>query len=147
MVAGVLACSCCRGRCESLWSQDGDRAVEWSSGRWLVVIDGAGPIDGGAESMRELAHRLGAQNAWLPIPALRELVAAPLGAMCALAGPGTAYCSDIFQRCRWRTWPSSSTGSLIALYSVGRIVMGWRWVARMRRWRRVCRTWCRRRTI
>lgn len=73
-----------RALCESLWSQDGDRAP-WNgpSGRWLVVIDGAGPITVAQESMRELAHRLGAQNAWLPIPALRELVAAPLGAMCA----------------------------------------------------------------
>jgi len=76
-----------RALCDALGSLSADpgSAQPWNgpSGRLLVVIEGAGPITVAQESMRELGHRLGVQNAWLPIPALRELLAAPLLTMCA----------------------------------------------------------------
>lgn len=42
-------------------------------GRLLLLIEGAGPLALAQESLRELSHRLGAADAFAPIPALREL--------------------------------------------------------------------------
>lgn len=47
-------------------------------GRLLLLVEGAGPIALAQESMRELAHRLGVADAWLPIPALRDVLSASI---------------------------------------------------------------------